>query len=57
MDGGKSSLELEELTGMAMDGFHEGTHTLRVHVWVETVAQVGDVASRAEPFQHLLHDL
>lgn len=54
---GRVSLEFEELTGVAVDSLHEGTHALRVHVGVEAVAQVGDVAARAKRFQHLPHNL
>lgn len=36
--------------------FDEGAHVLRVHVGVKAVAQVGDVALRAETLQHPLHD-
>jgi len=36
-------------------GLHKGTHVLRAHVWVEAVAQVGDVALGPESLQHLLH--
>lgn len=53
----KSSLEFEELTRVAVDGLHESPHALRVHVGVETVAQVGDVTTCAKRFQHLLHNL
>lgn len=42
---------------MAVHSFHEGAHVLRVHVGVKAVAQVGDVALRAETLQHLLHDV
>lgn len=38
-------------------GLDEGAHVLRVHVGVQAVAQVGDVAPRAEALHHLLHNL
>lgn len=47
----------QHLFGMSMHSFHEGAHVLRVHVGVKAVAQVGDVALRAETLQHLLHDV
>lgn len=52
-----SSLLLHHLFGVPVHCFHEGAHVLGLHVGVEAVAQVGDVAPRAEPLQHLLHDL
>ena len=39
-----------------MDSFDEGADVLWVHVGVEAVAQVGDVAPCAETLQHLLHN-
>lgn len=53
----RSSLEFEELTRVAVDCLHKGPHALRVHVRVEAMAQVGDVATCAKRFQHLLHNL
>lgn len=47
---------LEHVFRMSVHRFHEGAHALRVHVGVEAVAQVGDVAFGAEALQHLLHD-
>lgn len=47
----------EHLLRMSVHSFHEGAHVLRVHVGVKAVAQVGDVALRAEALQHLLHDV
>lgn len=41
---------------MLVYGLHEGAHVLGLHVRVEAVAQVGDVALRPETLQHLLHD-
>lgn len=40
-----------------MHRLDEGPHALRLHVGVEAVAQVGDVAPGAEALQHLLDDL
>ncbi|TNN55748.1 hypothetical protein EYF80_034048 [Liparis tanakae] len=51
------SLMLHHAFGVQVHGLHEGAHVLRVHVRVEAVAQVGDVAPRAEALQHLLHDV
>lgn len=47
----------EHLFRMSVHSFHKGAHVLRVHVGVKAVAQVGDVALRAEALQHLLHDV
>lgn len=52
-----SSLLLDHLFRVLVHCFHEGAHVLRLHVGVEAVAQVGDVAPWAETLQHLLHDL
>lgn len=48
---------LQHAFGVQVHGLHEGAHVLRVHVRVEAVAQVGDVAPRAEALQHLLHNV
>lgn len=48
---------LDHEFGVLVHGFHEGADVLRLHVGVEAVAQVGDVASGAEARHHLLHDV
>lgn len=45
------------VAGMSMHSLHEGTHVLGVHVRVEAMAQVGNVALGPETLQHLLHQL
>lgn len=40
-----------------MHSLDEGADALRVHVRVKAMAQVGDVASSAKTFQHLLHNV
>lgn len=51
------SAVLVDVAGMSMHSLHKGTHVLGVHVGVEAVAQVGNVALGPETFQHLLHQL
>lgn len=48
---------LHHLFRVLVHRIHEGAHVLGVHVGVKTVAQVGDVAPRAETLQHLLDDV
>lgn len=43
--------------GVLVHGFHEGADVLWLHVRIEAVAQVCDVALGAEARHHLLHDL
>lgn len=46
----------DHLLRVLVHSFDKGAHVLGVHVGVKAVAQVGDVALRAETLQHLLHD-
>lgn len=46
----------DHLFRVLVHSFDKGAHVLGVHVGVKAVAQVGDVALRAETLQHLLHD-
>lgn len=40
-----------------MYSIHKSSHMLWAHVGIEAMAQVGNVALGAKPFQHLLHQL
>lgn len=44
-----------DVAGMSMHSLHKGTHVLGVHIWVEAMAQVGDVALGPKALQHFLH--
>lgn len=46
-----------DVAGMSMHSLHKGTHVLRVHVWVEAMTQVGNVALGSKALQHFLHQL
>ncbi len=47
----------DHLFRVLVHSFDKGAHVLWFHVGVKAVAQVGDVAPRAETLQHLLHDV
>lgn len=46
-----------DMAGVSMHSLHKGSHMFGVHVWVEAVAQVGDVALGPKALQHFLHQL
>lgn len=48
---------VEQPTGVRVNGLHKSAHTLRIHVWVQTVAEVGDVAPSAERLHHRLYNI
>lgn len=48
---------VEKPTGVRVYGLHKRAHTLRIHVRVQTVAEVRNVAPGAERLQHHLHNL
>lgn len=52
-----SSYLFDHLFRVLVHGFDEGADVLRLHVGVNAVAEVGDVAPCAETLQHLLHDV
>lgn len=47
----------QELARMGVNGLHERPHVFRVHVRVQPMTQISDVALHAKSLQHLLHDL
>lgn len=51
------SFVVEEPTGVRVHGLHERAHVLGIHVGVQPVAEIGDVAPGAERLHHRLYDL
>lgn len=48
---------VDQSVGVCVHGLHKRTHTLRIHVRVQTVAEVGDVTPGAERLHHCLYNV
>lgn len=48
---------VEQSSGVCVHSLHKRAHTLRIHVRVQTVAEVCDVAPGAERLHHCLYNL
>lgn len=48
---------VEQSAGVRVHGLHKRAHTLRIHVRVQTVAEVRDVTPGAERLHHRLYDV
>lgn len=48
---------VDQSAGVCVHGLHKRTHTLRIHVRVQTVAEVGDVTPGAERLHHCLYNV